>query len=101
MVKHIVMWNLKEEALGKTKAENAQAIKEKLEALKSEISEIKYIEVGVNNKDYAPNNYDVVLITEFESFEALYEYKVHPKHQEAGKFVGEVTESRAAVDYKI
>lgn len=101
MVKHIVMWNLKEEALGNTKEENAILIKEKLEALKADIPELKYIEVGINNKNYAPKNYDVVLISEFENFEALYEYKVHPKHQEAGKFVGKVTETRAAVDYKI
>jgi len=99
MIKHIVMWNLKEKALGNTREENAILIKDKLEALKSDILQIKNLEIGINDKNYAPKNYDVVLISEFENFEALNEYKVHPKHQEIGKFVGAVTETRAAVDY--
>jgi hypothetical protein len=100
MVKHIVMWNLKEEALGNSRKTNAKMIKEKLEALKIEIPELKYIEVGINDEDYAPKNYDVILISEFENFEDLSTYAIHPKHKEVGKFIGSVTEARTAVDYK-
>lgn len=101
MIKHVVMWNLKEEALGNTKYENARLIKEKLEALKGQIPELKYIQVGVNDKDYAPTNCDVVLISEFENFETLNTYNIHPKHQEVVNFIKATTEKRVAVDYKI
>ena len=33
MIKHIVFWNLKDDALGNDKATNALLVKEKLEAL--------------------------------------------------------------------
>ena len=40
MIKHIVMWTLKEEALGNTKMENGLKIKDMLETLKDELNEI-------------------------------------------------------------
>ena len=44
MVRHTVMWKLKEE----NKTENAMGIKNRLEALVDKISEIKSLEVGIN-----------------------------------------------------
>ena len=60
MIKHIVMWKLKDEAEGNSKAENAKIIKNSLEYLKGKINEIVNIEVGidVNKSEQA---YDVVL----------------------------------------
>ena len=60
MIKHIVMWKLKDEAEGNSKAENAKIIKNSLEDLKGKINEIVNIEVGidVNKSEQA---YDVVL----------------------------------------
>jgi hypothetical protein len=48
LLKHIVMFRLKEAALGADKAENMQRVKLRLEALKDKIAEIKFFEVGVN-----------------------------------------------------
>jgi len=48
MIKHIVMWKLKDFAEEANKAVNAQKIKELLESLKDKIKEIKHIEVGIN-----------------------------------------------------
>lgn len=48
LIKHIVMWKLKEFAEGKSKLENANIIKINLEDLKHRIDEVKLIEVGVN-----------------------------------------------------
>ena len=60
MIKHIVMWKLKDEAEGNSKDENAKIIKNSLEDLKGKINEIVDIEVGidVNKSEQA---YDVVL----------------------------------------
>lgn len=96
MIKHIVMWKLKDE----NKEENALKIKNDLEALKSEISEIKEIEVGIDvNKSEAA--YDIVLYSTFDSQEDLDNYQVHPKHKEAGVFIRQVVSSRVVVDYEV
>lgn len=99
MIKHTVMWKLKESALNSSKSENATKIKTLLENLKHDIDVLKCIEVGIDCTDNT-NNFDVILYSEFESLEDLSTYQVHPKHVEAGKFIKEVVESRACVDYE-
>ena len=47
MLKHIVMWKLKEFAEGKTKAENALIMKESLERLVGIVPEIISLQVGI------------------------------------------------------
>lgn len=100
MVRHIVMWKLKDSAEGNDKAINAQIIKERLEALKEKISQIEEIEVGINSDAAPEGNYDVVLVMTCRDFGALKEYAVHPDHVEVGSFVKKVVEARAAVDYE-
>ncbi len=74
MIKHIVMWKLKDEAEGNSKAENAKIIKNSLEDLKGKINEIIHLEVGidVNKSEQA---YDVVLYSTFNSLEDLDSYQ--------------------------
>ena len=100
MIKHVIMWKLKDEALGNTKIENAKIIKEKLEALVGVIDEIKMLQVGININDGDDMAYDACLISEFEDLDALNRYKVHPEHQKAAGFVKEVRISRTSVDYE-
>ena len=85
MVKHIVMWKLKEFAEGKTKAENAQFMKENLERLVGIIPEIKSLQVGINEK-ISDMAYDAVLISTFEDAEALARYKEHPEHVKVSNY---------------
>ncbi|ABR53948.1 Stress responsive alpha-beta barrel domain protein [Methanococcus vannielii SB] len=99
MIKHVVMWKLKDEKSKKTKFENAKLIKSRLENLQNIISEIKYIEVGINLENFE-NNHDVVLISEFESLTALEIYQKHESHLEVSKFVKSITELRTAVDFE-
>ena len=87
MITHIVMWKLKEIAEDRTKAANAEIIKNNLEGLSKVIPQIKYIEVGINGDKGSSNNYDVVLISKFESFDDLEIYQKHPAHKEIGDFV--------------
>ncbi|MEZ5335158.1 MAG: Dabb family protein [Methanolobus sp.] len=74
MLKHIVMWKLKESAEGNTKDENAKLMKQKLEALKGVVPEIDFIEVGINAVP-SPAAYDVVLYSEFKDEDALKTYR--------------------------
>jgi hypothetical protein len=100
MIKHIVMWKLKDFAEGGTKEENARIIKESLEALKGVVKELKEIEVGINfeKSDAA---YDLVLYSVFDSEEDLNTYQKHPEHVKVAGFIGKVKENRIVADYRV
>lgn len=101
MIKHIVMWKLKEHAQGAGKLENASKLKSRLEALPQSIKELKFVEVGINfnSSDAA---FDVVLYSEFENKQDLQAYQKHPEHQKLIKdFLDEVRVDKKVVDYEI
>lgn len=98
MLKHIVMWKLKDYAEGASKAENAVKIKEMLNSLVGRIPEIKALEVGININT-SEQAYDAVLYTEFEDDKALETYQNHPEHKKVSEFVGKVRLGRAVADY--
>jgi len=100
LIKHIVMWKLKEFAEGKSKLENANIIKINLEDLKHKIDEVKLIEVGVNINN-SQQAYDVVLYSEFENLEDLNLYQNHPDHVKVGEFINKVKEERIVTDYEV
>lgn len=100
MIKHIVMWKLKDFAEGRKKADNALTIKTQLEALKSKIEVIEQIEVGVNINP-SEGAFDAVLCSEFKDEEALATYKNHPEHLKVAGFVAKVRENRVVVDYVV
>jgi hypothetical protein len=100
MVKHIVMWQLKAEALGNPRSANAELVKEKLEALKGVIPGLLTVEVGLDFSKTAASA-DLVLYAEFEDREALAAYQSHPEHEAVKEFIGDVTEARWVVDYTV
>jgi heme-degrading monooxygenase HmoA len=99
MLKHIVMWRLKEHAEGADKATNARAIKAALEGLRGRIPGMLALEVGLD-VDRSPAAFDVVLYSEFESAEALAAYQVHPEHEKVAALIGRVRSERVVVDYE-
>lgn len=98
MIKHIVMWKLKPEAEGHTAAENAQWMKEHLEALMGVVPQLLSCEVGINVVD---GNYDACLISTFATLEDLDAYKKHPAHVAISTYCKRVRESRVACDFVI
>lgn len=100
MVKHIVMWKLKETAHGLPKSENARLIKQKLEELNGKIPGLLKLEVGIDFL-HSADSADIVLYSEFENREALQGYQDHPLHRAVMPFVAEAREMRIAADYEI
>jgi len=100
MIKHIVMWRLKDSAHGNDKATNAHLIKEKLEALNGRVPGILKMEVGIDFA-HSETSSDVVLYSEFESREALNAYQAHPEHKALMPFVMEARAERRVVDYEV
>jgi len=100
MIKHIVMWRLKEQAMGSGKRENAQRVREKLESMRGKIPGMVKIELGFDFSA-TPDSSDVVLYSEFESREALEGYMTHPVHEAVKDFIREVRTERHVVDYEV
>jgi hypothetical protein len=98
MVKHIVMWKLKEFAEGEDKKANAIKIKKKLEALQGVVPGAYKMEVGIN---YNPGGYDVVLYSEFDDHDALESYQIHSEHLRVKEFIHDVITSRVVADYMV
>ena len=100
MIEHVVMWKFADSAEGKSREENMQIVRERLLALPAVISEIKFMQIGrdVSRTDMS---YDMMLITEFESMEALHTYKVHPAHMEVAGYVAKVKTARVVLDAEI
>lgn len=100
MIKHIVMWKLKEYAEGADKEQNAFKMQKMLMDLKDKIDSIVHIEVGINiNRSEAA--YDVVLYSEFSDLEGLEAYQSHEEHLKVAAFVKTVNEDRVVVDYEV
>ena len=95
MVKHIILWKLKNEF---NNDEVKLGIKQGLEGLMGKIPGL--IEIKVQTETLPSSNTDVMLYSVFESEEALKGYAVHPLHVEvADTKVRPYTEIRSCIDF--
>lgn len=99
MVKHIVIFKLKDELPEDEKILVMKKFKQAIEELPSSISVIRKIEVGLNMNP--AENWHIALYSEFDSLEDVKAYATHPDHVAAGKIIAEAKESRACVDYEL
>ncbi len=98
MVRHIVLFKLKNTISEEEKLKVMHAFKDAIEALPAKISVIRGIEVGLNiNKNEA---FDIALNSEFDTLEDVNFYAGHPEHLAAAGILKDVKESRACVDYE-
>lgn len=101
MYKHVVLWKMKEEAEGKSKAELAAEVKSRLDSLPAAIPEIKEYETAINIGDYGASFYDVSLISVFENRDTFWNYTKYPVHDEVVAYIQSVTVGEEIVDYEI
>ncbi len=101
MIKHIVIWKLKNKTLPIDQCEDALAIRDALQNLMGKIPGLLKVEVGFDVRGKETSG-DIVLYSEFESKEALENYQNHPEHVKAGKeVVRPRTFDRRMIDYLI
>lgn len=100
MVKHIILWQLKDELSAEEKAEVKKGMKEGLENLKGKIPGL--LEIKVQTEGLVSSNAEVMLDSTFESEEALKVYATHPEHVAVadGK-VRPYTKTRLCLDFEI
>jgi len=97
MVKHIVLFKLKDDVPTAEKLAIMNNFKEAIEALPAKISVIRNIEVGLNMSP--GETWNIALYSEFDSLEDMKAYATHPDHVAAGKILADAKENRACVDY--
>jgi hypothetical protein len=95
------MFEFLDEAEGRSRAENVAITKSMLEALPAKIDWIRASEVHLKSENAPAGNWDLILISEFDSFEDLERYRVHPDHVAVGEFMRPVRSARACVDFEI
>ncbi|TFW28958.1 Dabb family protein [Massilia horti] len=100
MIKHIVMWKLKDHAEGADRATNAAEMKRRLDACANIVPGILKFEVVLAQPGLEAT-YDVVLYSEFADKAALQAYASHPTHQAVVPFIGAIREGRQCMDYEI
>ncbi|GAV20492.1 stress responsive A/B Barrel Domain protein [Mariprofundus micogutta] len=93
MVKHIVMWKLRDKA-------DAAEIKTRLEALAGKIPGLIRIEVGIDFLE-TEQSADVVLYSELADKAALEIYQAHPEHVAVIPLVKGAAIARTVVDYEV
>lgn len=100
MVKHVILWTLKEEYSKEEKENIKKGIKEGLESLAGKIPGL--IEIKVNTGRLDSSNADLMLDSTFESEEALKGYTIHPEHVKvADEKVRPYTSLRSCLDFEI
>ena len=100
MLKHIVMWKLKDQAEGADKATNLRKMKEQLDACANLVPGIVKFEVAIAQPGLEAT-YDAVLYSEFSSREALDAYQEHPQHVALKPFIAAIRSERQCMDYEI
>ena len=93
MVKHIIFWNLKEP---ERQQEVARLLRPKFDALLGVVDGLLAVEVGT-----PAFGADLVLYSEFGSFEALDGYQDHPDHLAIKAIVQSLVCGRTCCDYEI
>lgn len=100
MVKHVILWQLKDELSAEQKNTVKAEIKKGLEGLAGKVPGLVDIKVNING--LPTSNADLMLDSTLESFEALKGYAVHPAHVAvADGVVRPNTKLRVCLDYEI
>lgn len=93
MIKHIVMWTLKNPV-------DAASFKAQLDSCRNVVPGMGAFEVATKTGALA-GSCDVVLYSEFDSAAALAAYQVHPHHQTVAAVLGLLRQSRVDMDYEV
>lgn len=98
MVKHIVLFKLKETLSQEEKLRVMNDFKAAIEALPARIGFIRHIFVGLNANP--AEKWDICLDSEFDTLADVNAYATHPDHVAAAGLLKDAKADRACVDYE-
>lgn len=100
MVKHIILWRLKDELKGEEKEQIMKNMKTHLESLVGKVPGLVSMQIVIDGLE--SSNADVMLDSTLEDATALKGYAVHPEHVAvADTYVRPFTAVRICMDYEI
>lgn len=99
MIKHVILWKLKEGSSEDEKKLIKENVKKNLEGLAGKIPGLESIEVNINGLE--SSNADMMLDSLFVDEDSLKGYAIHPDHVAvANEYVRPFTEVRMCLDYE-
>lgn len=100
MVKHIILWKIKEDKTTEEKDIIKTGVKAGLEALKGKVPGL--MDIHVQTEALSSSNADLMLDSTFENEESLKGYAVHPEHVKvADNNIRPFMEVRMCIDYEV
>jgi hypothetical protein len=100
MIRHIVMFKLREFETEAEKTAAAREVVKHLDQLPLQIDLIRRYEAGIDVRKLDWSN-DVVLVMDFDSMNDLDAYTIHPKHQEFVTFNKNYSVAKTCIDYEL
>jgi hypothetical protein len=100
MIRHIVMFKLKDHPSEVEKMAAALEVKRRLDELPLKIDVIRKYESGIDVRNLSWS-YDIVLIMDFDNLADLEIYTVHPVHKEFIAFNKEYSVDKGCIDYEV
>ena len=98
MVKHIVLFKLKDTLSEEEKMDVMTRFKNAIEALPEQIDFIRQVFVGLNCN--SAEKWDICLESSFDTLEDVKAYSVHPAHVAAAVILKDAKADRACADYE-
>lgn len=100
MVRHTILWQLKDELTQEEKEKVKAGIKQGLEGLRGKIPGL--LDIHVYTEGLASSNVDVMLDSSFTDEASLRGYAVHPEHvRVADSRVRPYTKTRLCMDHEV
>ena len=96
MIKHVVMWKVKN---SEYKQNELSKMKMALESLKSKIPQIRELEVGIDYAQTDASRSEIVLNSAFASLKDLEIYQNHPEHKKVVELIRTLSSEKRVVDY--
>jgi hypothetical protein len=94
MIKHIVMFKLREKS-----PDNLKALASALNGMKDQIETLKFLEIGEDFKG-SDRSFDLVLVSHFENRQGLETYASHKVHQPVIQLAQTLCSQTVVVDYE-
>ena len=99
MIKHIVLFKLRDDVEAGVKASRLPSIRSQFLALMGVIPSLRGIEIGLNVNP--KEKFDLALVATFDDLAGLAAYATDPRHVAVAKQVGEMLDVRTCTDYEI
>jgi len=100
MIRHVVIWRLNAEAKAAGQIKDIALIQRSVASLRGAVPGLLRMELGINQSALA-DAADLLLYSEFESWQALRAYDDHPLHEELRALIRPLRTERRVIDHEI